>query len=223
VRLGVIAALSQELGPTLTAIQTSTRVVDRLQIHDSPSLTFAVGGVGSRPAAAAALLVADQVKPDALLSVGFCGALTDDLDTGDLVLGGSSQHPATESLLTLLLEAAPKARRGSVVTVARVFVNADEKRTLAKHSKALVVDMEADAVALAAEKRGLGFAAVKVVIDTPAAPLASTYTSVWSVLKDMILKPGSVMGMVYDSKRVTIAADRLKEFFLALKDRLPYH
>ncbi len=182
-KLGVIAALSQELGPTLRAIPTSSRTFDHLKVHEAPSLVFAAGGVGTRPAAAASLIVADQCKPDALLSIGFCGALTDDLETADLVLGGTANHPATESLLTLAQGAAPKARVGTVVTVDKVVLFAEEKRALAKKTGALVVDMEADAVALAAKARGLGFLAVKVVIDTPAAPLSSTYTGCWTVFK----------------------------------------
>jgi nucleoside phosphorylase len=217
VKLGVIAALSQELGPTLRAIPTTTRTVDHLKIHESPSLVFAAGGIGARPAAAAALLVADRCKPDGLLSIGFCGALSDDLETADLLLGGTSNHPAADSLLTLAREAAPKARTGSVVTVDKVLLGADEKRALAKKSGALVVDMEADAVALAAKARGLGFLAVKIVIDTPSAPLSSTYTGCWTVLRDLLR--GSLMGMIHDSKRVKLAAERLRDFFVALNER----
>jgi hypothetical protein len=78
--------------------------------------------------------------------------------------------------------------------------------------------MEADAVGVAAQARGLGFLAVKAVIDTPAAPLASTYSGCWTVLGDLL--KGSVMGMIYDSKRVKLASERLREFFLALRGKL---
>ncbi|MBV8879172.1 MAG: hypothetical protein JO332_04320, partial [Planctomycetaceae bacterium] len=201
-KLGVVAALAQELEPTLKAIPTSPRTVERLRCHESPSLVFAAGGIGSRPAAAAALLVADTFKPEALVSVGFCGALTDDLETADLILGGTTNHGATSSLLDRALAAAPNARRGNVVTVPKVVVDKEEKRKLAKETGALIVDMEADAVALAAKARGLGFLAVKAVIDTPSAPLASTYSGCWTVFKDLLR--GSLMGMVYDSKRVKL-------------------
>lgn len=213
-RLGVIAALGQELKPTLAVLPTTPRAVEHLRCHESPSLVFAVAGVGQRHAAAAALLVADTFKPAALISVGFCGALTDDLETADFVVGGTSKHGATSSVLDLVQAAAPKARRGSVVTVDKVILGADQKKTLAKESGAIVVDMEADAVAVAAKARGLGFAAVKVVIDTPGAPLSSTYAGCWTVFKDLLR--GSLMGMVHDSKRVKLAAERLRDFFVAL-------
>lgn len=214
-RLGVIAALGQELKPTLAVLPTTPRAVEHLRCHESPSLVFAVAGIGQRHAAAAALLVADTFKPDALISVGFCGALTDDLETADLILGGTTNHGATASLLDLAIAAAPKARRGKVVTVKQVVVDREEKRKLAKESGAIVVDMEADAVAVAAKARGIGFLAVKCVIDTPAAPLSSTYAGCWTVLKDLL--KGSLMGMVYDSKRVKLAAERLRDFFVQLQ------
>jgi len=217
-KLGVVAALSQELGPTLGAIATTPRVLEGLRFRESPSLVFVAGGVGSRPAAAASLLLADHFKPDALLSVGFCGALGEDLATADLLLGGTTQHPPDASLLALARSAATGARSGLVLTVPRVVVDAAEKQELARKTGALVIDMEADAVAVAAKARGLGFLAVKAVIDTPGAPLASTYAGCWTVLKDLF--KGSVMGMVYDAKRVKLASERLREFFLALRDRL---
>lgn len=220
-KLGVVAALQTELGPTLQALQPSVRQVEHLRFHETPSLVFVAGGVGARPAAAAALLMADTAKPDALISLGFCGALTDDLQTPDLVLGGSTAHPASPELLDLARSAAPQAKSGSVLTVPKVLVKTEDKAALAKSSGALVVDMEADAVGVVARSRKLGFLCVKVVIDTPSEPLASTYAGCWTVLKDMILSPGTIMQMAYDSKRVKVAAQRLKDFFLALKEVLP--
>ena len=42
-----------------------------------------------------------------------------------------------------------------------------------------------------------------------------------TVLKDVLTHPGTITQMIYDSKRVKIAADRLKDFFVALQARLP--
>ncbi|HLY73920.1 MAG TPA: hypothetical protein VKU80_07350 [Planctomycetota bacterium] len=217
-KLGVVAALSQELAPTLGTIATVARSVEGLRFRESPSLIFVASGVGSRTAAAAALVLADHFKPDALLSVGFCGALGEELGTADLVLGGTTNHPAEPSLLALARSAANTSRSGNVLTVPKVVVDAAEKKELARKTGAVVIDMEADAVAVAAKARGLGFLAVKAVIDTPEAPLASTYAGCWTVFRDLFR--GSVMGMIYDAKRVKLASERLREFLVALRDRL---
>jgi len=217
-KIGVIAALSQELQPTLGSLPTTPHRVDGARFHVSSSLIFIASGIGSRPAAAAALLLADTFKPDALLSVGFCGALTDEPGTADIILGGTTNHPAAPALLELARSATITPRLGSILTVPKVIVDAAEKKELARKTGALAIDMEAEAVAVAARARGLGFLAVKAVIDTPSSPLASTYSGCWTVLQDLL--KGSVMGMIHDSRRVKLAAERLRDFFVALERKL---
>jgi len=220
-KLGVIAALQTELGPTLKALNPAPRRVEHLTCYESGPCVFAAGGIGARAAAAAAILVADTFKPQAILSVGFCGALRDDFDTGEIIVGGTTTHPADAVLLDLARAAAPKARDGTVLTVSKVLLGAEEKKAAASKSGAAIVDMEADAVAVAARSRNVGFLSVKVVIDTPSEPLASTYSGCWKVLLELLSNPMTIGQMMYDSSRVKIAAERLKDFFVALRDNVP--
>jgi nucleoside phosphorylase len=219
-KLAVIAALRTELKPALAALAPASRRIEHLHFHDSETLAFVAAGVGARTAAAAAMLMVDHLKPDGLVSAGFCGALSDELETGELIIGGTKKRPADEKLLEIARAAAPKARTGRIKTVETVVVRADEKKKLGEESGALAVDMEAEAVALAARSRNVGFLSVKAVIDTPSEPLASTYAGCWTVLRDVLLRPGTIPQMIYDSKRVKIAADRLKDFFVALSPML---
>lgn len=221
-RLGVIAALATELGPTLRAfpalpspgpLPSGTRW--------SPPYCFRAGGVGAERAARAALLLADAARPDALVSAGFCGAVTGDLEVGDLVLGGTTRFEPSADLLDLARVAWPRARSGRIATVTRVLTDAAEKAEVARKSGAVAVDMEADAVGRTAQDRKLGFLCVKTVIDTPAEPLASAYAGIWTVLWEILSRPRTVAQMIYDSKRVTVGADRLRDFFLALREKIP--
>ena len=116
-KLGVIAALQTELDPTLRALSPTPRRLEHLRCHEAPGLVITAGGIGARHAAAAALLIADAFKPDALVSIGFCGALTEGLDTGDLLLGGTTAHPASAELLELARSVAPLAKSGDVLSV----------------------------------------------------------------------------------------------------------
>jgi nucleoside phosphorylase len=219
-RLGVVAALETELKFTLAALPHTPRRIEHLRFYESSTLVFVAGGVGARPAAAAAVLMADHFKPDALISAGFCGALGDELDTGDLILGGTRKQKPDEAVLAFAKAAAPKARTGLIRTVEKVVLDPEEKKKLREDKGALAIDMEAEAVALAARSKGVGFLSVKAVIDTPSEPLASSYAGCWTVLKQVLLRPGMVTQMMYDSRRVKIAAERLKEFFVALKEQL---
>lgn len=220
-KLGVIAALQTELGPTLKSLSPSSRRVEHLRFHETPSLVFVAGGVGAKAAAAASLVMVDHFKPDALVSTGFCGAITDDLGVGDLLIGRTTKSRCDEGLLDLARAAAPQSRQGSLRTVDKVILKAEDKKKLKEETGALAVDMEAEAVALAARSRGVKFLSVKVVIDTPAEPLASTYSGCWRVLLDLLKNPMTIGQMMYDSQRVKLAADRLRDFFVALRDKLP--
>jgi adenosylhomocysteine nucleosidase len=221
VKIGVVAALNTELGPTLAALPHASRRIEHLRFHETSSLVFVAGGIGARAAAAASLLMVDHFKPDALLSTGFCGALTDDLGVGDLLVGRTTKSRCDEALLDLARTAAPQSRQGSLRTVEKVILKAEDKKKLREETGALAVDMEAEAVALAARSRNVGFLSVKVVIDTPSEPLASSYSGCWRVLFDVLSNPMTIGQMIYDSKRVKLAADRLRDFFVALKDKLP--
>jgi len=219
-KLGVIAALKTELNPTLAAFSPASRGVEHLRFHETPSLVFVAGGIGAKAAAAASLLMVDHFKPEAILSTGFCGALTDDLATGDLLVGRTTKSRADAALLDLARAAAPQAREGSIRTVEKVVLKAEDKKKLSQETGALAVDMEAEAVALAARSRNVGFLSVKVVIDTPSEPLASSYAGCGRVLLDVLSNPMTIGQMIYDSKRVKLAAERLRDFFVALRDKV---
>jgi nucleoside phosphorylase len=219
-RLGVIAALQTELKPALLALAPGSRRIEHLRFHESPNLIFVAGGIGARLAAAAGMVMVDHFKPDALISTGFCGSLTDELETADLLIGGTRKQAPDEKLLELARFAAPKARSGLVRTVEKVVVKKEEKIALGRETSALAIDMEAEAVALAARSRNVGFLSVKAVIDTPSEPLASTYAGCWTVARDLLIRPGTITQMIYDSKRVKIAAERLKDFFVAMSATL---
>ena len=90
------------------------------------------------------------------------------------------------------------------------------KAALARRSGALVVDMESGAVGAVARERNLPFLCAKVVLDTPAAPLAAPYDGCLSILGAMLLHP---RGVWRDARRSRIAAGRLREFLLPLSRR----
>jgi hypothetical protein len=156
---------------------------------------------------------------DGLLSIGFCGALDEGMVPGELILGGTTHLAASPELLRLAQQTLPH-KTGAVATVERVLLGAQEKRSLALETGALAVDMEAGAVARAAQERGVPFLAAKVVIDTPEAPLASRYESVGSVILELLVRPWILRGLFRDMGRVRRAGLVFREFFLRLARQL---
>ena len=98
-----------------------------------------ISGVGRKAAAEAAdRLVAEGAKE--LVSMGFCGALSPDLNVGDLV---------TDRIAT-------------VDTPART---PEERRALTQRANAVAVDMETQAVIEAGTRRGVPIRILRVVSD----------------------------------------------------------
>jgi adenosylhomocysteine nucleosidase len=116
------------------------------------------GGIGLEAARRAAEAVIALYRPTLVQSVGFAGALDASLRVGDIF------SPA------LVLDARDGSRveiaggEGTLVTFMTV-AGAEQKQKLARAYSAQAVDMEAAAVAAAAQAHGIRFTATKVISD----------------------------------------------------------
>jgi hopanoid-associated phosphorylase len=104
----------------------------------------------------------------ALLSSGLAGALTPDLDVGDVVIGSACFGVDTtpSAFAGQLARWLPEARLGLIAAGDIPAATADEKQLLYARTSALAVDMESHVVARVAARYGLPFAALRVISDT---------------------------------------------------------
>jgi len=221
-KLGVVAALRRELGSTLDALPKSDVITFRskqlARIMERPPFFMIAAGVGvQRAKEATQLLLTEELH--GLLSVGLCGALDDSLSPCDLILGGTREFESSPSLLDLAKRSGTH-RIGTIHTADHVVNDPEERRSIARTTGAIAVDMEAAAVGKVASDRGLPFLCVKVVLDTPLQPLASSYKSVGRVALDILKRPTVIGRMIGDGKRAKRAAERLRDFFLAFRKEL---
>ncbi|GIH61742.1 4-hydroxy-3-methylbut-2-enyl diphosphate reductase [Microbispora siamensis] len=143
---------------------------------DRPRVRVVRIGMGPDRAARAAALL----PPSAALAVtGFGGALHDGLRPGDVLVATEVRSggrvwpcPSAPLLAGELLRAGLPARTGPLVTSPRI-VTGRARHALAREG-AYAVDMESAALAAAAGARP--FAAVRVIVDTPDAPLLNLAT-----------------------------------------------
>lgn len=120
--------------------------------------------------AAAAVDAAAEFRPEAIVSMGFCGALDAALEIGDVVAGtavtgAGKQYPC---------EALDAPRRGVVASIDHVAQTATEKAKL-REMGAIAVEMEAAGVAARAEKAHTKFFCVRVVTDLAGETLANDF------------------------------------------------
>lgn len=130
----------------------------QFRLFENGEAALVCGGIGAEAARRAAEAVIGQVNPVHVLSVGFAGALDGSLATGDIfwprVVLNACDGVRTDTA----------SGEGTLVSFATI-VGKEQKARLAKAYGAVAVDMEAAAVAQAAQAHGIGFGALKAISD----------------------------------------------------------
>jgi len=169
-RIAIIAAMPGELKPLVKgwkSVPTGQRFVYMwTQSAGSDEWVAVCAGMGA-DAATRAFAQAEAVGPlDAVLSIGWAGALREDASPGDFYIPNIVVNAQTGERVTLAVRAQPVV----LVTAAQVADEA-EKRRLAESYKATIVDMESATIVRLAQMRGLPVCCMKIVTDEITAKL----------------------------------------------------
>lgn len=159
-RIAIVAALEREVRPLIKgwhAVQTE-RDGQKITFFENGDFVLVCGGIGGEAARRTAEAVIAQYAPAAIYSAGFAGALTLELKVGDVLRPGRVVDAGDGSSVTM------DGRDGVLVTFGAI-AGREQKKNLREAYAAQAVDMEAAAVARAAQARGVRFAAVKVISD----------------------------------------------------------
>jgi len=159
-RVAIVAALEREVRPLVKGWRVREQEFDgrHFRFFERDNFVLVAGGIGAEAARRAAEAVIGIFAPTLIYSAGFAGALDPGLKVADVLHpkwlvnagdGSSVQFDQGEGLLVSF---------GSVA-------DPEQKKKLRGSFGAQAVDMEAAAVARAAELRGIGFGVVKVVSD----------------------------------------------------------
>ena len=169
-KIAIIAALERELAPLVRSWPKSKFIHDAREFtaYAADNAVAICGGIGAECARRAAEAAVRRYSPEILISAGTAGAAAGELRAGDTVwpavvvdTRAGSRHE------TAIHPGAPGPRPGPRTVLASypAIAGCAEKRQLRKSYGAHAVDMEAAAVARAAEVHGLPFLAVKAISD----------------------------------------------------------
>jgi nucleoside phosphorylase len=176
-----VCALREELGGLERLVRSRRRQAGtrgaiewaEIELASGPLLAC-VAGVGPERARAAATALAGAAELEGLLVVGVCGGLRPHLVPGELVhctravsVSGGASRDADAALRSAWSAVAP-GFEGSFLTCDRPVLDSGERRRLCEgleRSDPAVVDMETAAVAEAASRAGLRWAALRAVTD----------------------------------------------------------
>ena len=173
-----IAAEADELKPFANALLNLRKLKWPLRyaqegIFEGRRVMLLANGAGAALAAQAlevairAVAAADLSSSmlESVVSVGYCGALTGELQENAIVIPSEIYHARTgERFPCISIESERPYRTGVLVSQDRVANTAADKQTLGE-TGAIAVDMEAGGVAVRAKRAQLPFSCIKVVTD----------------------------------------------------------
>jgi len=159
-KIAIVAALEREIRPLVKSWRLHERehAGRRFRFYESDHAVLTCGGIGAEPARRAAEAIIALYQPVVIYSAGFAGALDRKQHIGDIIVPRRIINANDGSSIDT------GQGEGILVSFASV-ATPEQKAKLADSYAAQVVDMEAAAVARAAEARGVRFAAVKAVSD----------------------------------------------------------
>ena len=159
-KIAIVAALEREVRPLVKRWRVSEREHDgrRFRFFEKDDVVVVCGGIGSQAARRAAEAVIILFQPQIIYSVGFAGGLDAALKVGDIVRPSRIVNASDGSSIPL------RGGQGVLISFAAV-TSPEQKWKLRESYGAHAVDMEAAAVASAAEAHGIQLAAIKVISD----------------------------------------------------------
>jgi len=196
-------------------------------------LLLLVGGMGQKRAGIAAEMSLREWQPDLLVMAGVAGALSAELNVADVIAANAICTGADWLTASLVPQfTAGSHHTGCLLSIADVLVTADDKRqavaNLPQHPTAngqhpipLAVEMETAAVAQAAMRYGVPWAAVRAVSDTATESLPLDFNRLRTPNGDLptsrvalaaITHPSAIPGLIRLGKNTNLAAEALARF-----------
>ena len=211
-KVAIVAALEREVSPFIKHWPTTRKEYDgrAFKFFEKEQTVVVCGGMGSTAARRAAEAAISLYHPALIVSAGFAGGLDPSLPAGHTL---TPRH---------VIDAGDGSRTDSasgtgVLVTFGTIADAGQKAKLAKAYGAHAVDMEASAVARAAEAHGVRFLACKVISDASGSrlPPIARFTGedgqfhVFNFLSFIAIRPwlwGRVLRLARDSG---MAAEKL--------------
>lgn len=161
--VAIIAALDREIAPLVREWKSASFAHQgrNYRVFEDAGRVAIAGGIGCRAAQLAARAIVEQYKPQLLISAGLAGALISTLKVANVFIPNVIVDSATGK------EYRCESGGGVLVTAGEV-ASVESKAQLVEKSHALAVDMEAAAVAEAAQQAGISFRCVKAISDEAA-------------------------------------------------------
>ncbi len=159
-KIAIVAALEREVRPLVRgwSVREQEHGGRRFRFFEKEDVVLVCGGIGAEAARRAAEATIELYSPPVIYSTGFAGALDSKLKVGDILLPRRLVNASDGSSFEMEIGGGVLVSFGAVAGKA-------QKERLRESFSAQAVDMEAAAVARAAQLREVRFGVVKVISD----------------------------------------------------------
>jgi adenosylhomocysteine nucleosidase len=178
-----------------------------------------VTGMGTDRASAAARWVWDHFRPRLVVACGFTGALSPKFEVGDVLVASEVVEPDEDGMhwRTAVPTELGDLPVGRVVTVRELMGRPSAKRSLARKTAAVAVDMESAAIAEVCQEKRIPCAVVRAISDTADTMLSDRLVTMvsggrvspWRVLINVVRSPRLVLELWRLARDTRIAARAL--------------
>jgi len=238
--IGIVCALKMEVAPFLARCDRVRKYVGgkfvfRGGFLGEARVAIVESGAGFARARRATQSLIDAHTPDWVLSVGFSGALRDDMQIGDIVVANSIVDTHGHELsvdMNMAHDPEHGLHVGRLVTADEIVRTVDEKRALAGQTEALACDLESLAVAQVCQETRTRFMAIRGISDDLSRDLPAEVLTVLggtgsiragAIAASLIKRPSSVSDMWKLREQAQTAADKLGRFLDPIVEQLYEH
>jgi adenosylhomocysteine nucleosidase len=177
------------------------------------AVTVSHTGVGAKNCNDRVETLLHKTRPRLLISSGFAGAVSEDLQVGDLILAENFSDRQ-------LLSAAERILRDRDPRVAKLFTSTSivdsvtERNEIARASGAVAVDMETDAIVGICNAHGVPLLSLRAISDTPKEPLPAPPNILFDIERQRT-DPRKLFGHIIAGPSAII---RLLQFFRQIRE-----
>ena len=183
-KIGIITAMPEETGAIIRALHQTqkNRTGGRTLLHAQFSgheIVIAEAGMGFDNATAAARQLISELRPDLMVSAGFCGGIAAELRVGDVVLATGLALVSENGLQGVQVTIPPVSQvfvsrqagegqrvfAGLFATATAIMPKSRLADLLPADAPFPVVEMESGAIALLAGENGIPFAGIRTISD----------------------------------------------------------
>ena len=211
--IGITFALRSESSELISRLRERGRDHNLISGKiDNREIAIVHTGVGAKYCNERLEILLHKARPKLVISSGFAGAVSDELEVGDLILAENFSDPELIATAARIL-ANRQPRREKLFTATLIIDSIAERNEIARAAGAAAVDMETGAIVAACKAHGVPLLSLRAISDTARDPFPVPP----SLLFDIKRQRTDWLGLISYLLGSPIAIWRLSQFSRQIK------